>query len=73
MKQLFSLLMVVFCVYMAAAQKDPSQIADKKLDEVFGGLNKESSDCTKIGILVLSLNCTYIHKHLQSGSVNQYV
>ena len=64
--------MVVFCVYMAAAQKDQSQMTDKKLDEVSGGLNKEGSGWTKGGDLGLSLNGTGIRNRRLSDGVNQF-
>lgn len=72
MKQLLSLLMVVFCVYAATAQKDPNHMTDKRMDEVSGALNKEANGWTKGGDLGLNLNGTGIRNRRLSDGVNQF-
>lgn len=72
MKQVLSLLAVVLCVQIAAAQKDPSHMTDKRMDEVSGALNKEGTGWTKGGDLGLTLNGSGLKNRRLSDGVNQF-
>lgn len=72
MKQVLSLLTVVFCVSMATAQKDPSHMTDKRMDEVSGALKKEGTGWTKGGDLGLTLNGSGLRNRRLSDGVNQF-